>query len=84
MVFVVLYATSEDETRVYPEVRKRFKSSGLDGIIFLKQPISSGEPYFEVLNGSKPVYNPSKKSFSPEAMHEEIERLLTFLRDYNQ
>lgn len=84
MVFVVLYTTPENEDEIYPELRKRFRISGLEGIIFLKQFIPNGEPYFEVLNGSKPVYNPSKKSFSPKAMHEEIERLLTFLRDYNQ
>jgi hypothetical protein len=84
MVFIVLYLTSEDESKIYPELQKRFKSSGLEGIIFLKQFISNGEPYFEVLNGSKPVYNPNKRSFSPKTMHEEIGRLLAFLQDYNK
>lgn len=83
MVFVVLYATSEDESRICPEMSKRLKESRLEGIIFLKQLVSSGEPRFEVLNGSKPVYNTDKKGFSPEAMHEEIERLFDFLKDYH-
>jgi len=82
MVFIILYATLEDEKRIYPEIQKRFKDSKLEGIIFLKQFILEGESHFGVLNGSKQVYNSEK--FSSEEMHGEIDSLLEFLKAYRK